>query len=149
MAQKAQKLSLYLFDTPINECSGPAIKAYITDLYFHIASFPNVRAMTSFFKRFGLTMKFNRTIDDPKNGKIREYLLNERFQEEGYFWKRQDVPEDAQPIKLLSNGSLVTGYVKRIGDIIHVWRPNPNAKEVFDEMPLNARIEYKRNYGIF
>ena len=48
----------------------------------------------------------------------------------------------------LSNGSLTTCYAAFDDDnnTVEILRPNPNAKEVYPTMPLEAELEYRKNH---
>lgn len=58
------------------------------------------------------------------------------------FWYRKDLPKGVHPILLRSNGSIAKGYWRRNGDIIEIYRPNPNAWEVFNPL-WHDRIGWK------
>lgn len=82
--------------------------------------------------------------DDPYD--VTYYKLSHKFQEgrchayDGhrypYFWKMEELPEDAKPIMLKSNGSMVIGYFTNDDGYITLYRPNPNAKEVYRPIPF-------------
>lgn len=67
----------------------------------------------------------------------------------GYFWKLADIPENAKPIKALSNGSIVTCYFVNDGKTINFYRPNPNAKEVYKPLSIDDYIAHRRIYGLY
>lgn len=66
---------------------------------------------------------------------------------ERLFWSLQDVPEGATAYTGLSNGSLVTCYFENKGGVHHIYRPNPNAKEVYMPLPLEEHIKYMSQFG--
>ena len=45
----------------------------------------------------------------------------------------------------LSNGSLVDCYIGIGEDVIDIYRPNPNAKEVYNKMEFQDELKYRRN----
>lgn len=48
----------------------------------------------------------------------------------------------------LSNGNLTTCYAAfdDENNTVEILRPNPNAKEVYPTMPLDAELEYRKNH---
>ena len=143
MANKNNALSLIIFDEPTNRFAGPITKAYISDWEFHVARFPSIDSMATFCKRFGLHLKLIE-----QNFGVRIYAVRERFQDK-FFLSIKDLPDNAKPMKVLSNGSIVTGYVSRDGDIITVYRPNPNVESIYKPMTQKCHIAYQKKYGIF
>ena len=83
-----------------------------------------------------------------ENG-IARFSLNREFREEKYFRKLSEVPNEAKPIKALSNGSIVTCYFLNDGKIIHWYRPNPNSKNVYKPMTLQQHIRHCEVYGLY
>lgn len=84
-------------------------------------------------------------------GWIKHYVLSKEIVDTGlYFWTVDQVLDFAKglPIKKvkgMSNGSIVDCYVV-IGDSeITVFRPNPNALEVYVPMEFEDSIEFKKN----
>jgi len=121
-------------------------KAFIADYLFHAASFKgNTESFDIFVKRLGLTL-LPATFQHGPGADF--YNVKENFAE-ALFWKKSEVPANAHPILGHSNGSLVKCYWKRVGDTIEVYRPNPNAKEVFKPLPLKLHILIGRNNGGF
>lgn len=70
---------------------------------------------------------------------------------DAYFWKITELPNRAKPIKALSNGSIVTCYYfKNYKDnTITIYRPNPNAKEVYKPLNIEEHIQHKNIYGCY
>lgn len=64
-----------------------------------------------------------------------------------YFWELSDIPNNAVKFTGLSNGSLVDCYYLNEGNKTTIYRPNPNAKEVYKPLDLNAHIAYMRENG--
>lgn len=65
----------------------------------------------------------------------------------GGFWKLSEVPTQAKPILGHSNGSIVTCYIWNDGKQLHIYRPNPNAKEVYKPLSLEEHIKYMNEHG--
>lgn len=84
-------------------------------------------------------------------GTYRKYNMSHRIDSpcNGGFWKREDVPADAKPIKAFSNGSIVTCYYTNDGETIKIYRPNPNATEVYKPLTTKQHIEHCRIYGSY
>ena len=87
----------------------------------------------------------------PNGGTYRKYSMNRKIDSpyNGGFWKREDVPADAKPIKALSNGSIVTCYFTNDGETIKFYRPNPNAKEVYKPLSTELHIAHVKTYGCY
>ncbi len=170
MANKNNQLELFIVERPNTKRYADGnryeYKAYITDYNFHVASFYTLEGMREFIRHFGLHLTFIEAHDTDKQpgykgrtGIVKRYAIRERFHdaechktEHGifkYFWSLDEVPANAKPIKLLSNGSIVDGFTRREGDVINVYRPNPNAKEVYKPLELDEHIKHQRTKYIF
>jgi len=75
-------------------------------------------------------------------------ILNKQI-EDRYFWRLSDIPDLDECISYqdLCNGGLVTCYSHAAEDTVTIYRPNPNAKQVYNPLPLKAHTEYQRVYG--
>lgn len=82
-----------------------------------------------------------------EGAKVTYYKLNRKFREDKYFWHYEDLPDGVRPIVGHSNGSLVTCFFKDDGETITIFRPNPNAHEVYMPMTTENHIEYMREHG--
>lgn len=91
----------------------------------------------------------------PTTGKITFYNLSKDIISKcgGGFWNLNQMLEQANGRRLktfigLSNGSLTTCYAAFDDDkkTVEILRPNPNAKEVYPTMPLEAEIKYRLNH---
>ena len=85
-------------------------------------------------------------------GKITFYNLSKNINNpcNGGFCNMEQLQEMSKGQKLkkfkgLSNGSLVDCYVGIGENVINIYRPNPNAKEVYQEMDFAEELEYRRN----
>lgn len=119
------------------------------DFNFYLAEFDTKEQLDFFAETLGFTYEFKEERTAMNGGTYNEFKVSHYFKEEPYFWKREDVPVLARPVKLLSNGSIVTGYVWNDGTTIHIYRPNPNAKEVYKPMSLEDHISYQKIMGMF
>ena len=152
------------------------------DNQFYLAEFDNINQLDLFAKTLGFTYKLLEEtpfLGDNKNI-YRHYEMSHNIKNESYgFWKREDVPKDASPIKALSNGSIVTCYFVNDGKNITIYRPNPNAtvenknryksqeeyeravsnrvyypnslqfEAVYDPLPLAEYIKHRKMYGTY
>lgn len=118
---------------------------------WYLAEFPTETAFHRWLDYCGLEIKLEETTVNPnfpKCGIWKRFSVNRKVKEEFYFWKKEEVPDNAKLITLLSNGSLVTGFILNDGEVLHIYRPNPNAKEVYNPMPSEERIEYVKENGL-
>lgn len=79
---------------------------------------------------------------------FKEFTTNTVYQSE-YFVDIENLPKNAQKIKGLSNGSIVDCYFTNEKDILTVYRPNPNCKDIYKPMNIEEYIEYQRNNAVF
>lgn len=161
MANKNFDLTLTIVERPnlkrYTDGNRYDYKAVIKDYNFHVASFRTLDGMAEFIKYFGLHLEHIETYNSDEipckewnAGIIKRYRVRERFHDAGYFYSREQVPADAKPMKLLSNGSIVDGYTLRDGDVINIYRPNPNAdKSVYNPLPTPEHIDYQNKHFIF
>lgn len=63
------------------------------------------------------------------------------------FWSLDDLPTNRTPFTGLCNGSYVTCYMAYDEDGTHVYRPNPNATDVYNPLPLEERIKFAKEFG--
>jgi predicted Zn-ribbon and HTH transcriptional regulator len=87
-----------------------------------------------------------------QTGKIVFYNVSKNINNpcDGGFWNMEQLQEMSRGQKLkkfkgLSNGSLVDCYIGIGEDRIDIYRPNPNAKEVYQKLSQSEEINYRRN----
>jgi|SRR5690625_2469624 len=85
-------------------------------------------------------------VDHPREV-IRHASLGDLAIHDQLFWFLNEIPTGATPYIDLCNGSLVTCYWVNKGGVHHVYRPNPNAKEVYTPLPLEEHIKYMSQFG--
>lgn len=113
-------------------------------LGFHFASFKNINQAKKFFDIFGA--KFSPFYAD----EFYESWESEKiFKDEGYFWKKEELPKGVKKIKALSNGSIVDCYYKKTDKAVLFYRPNPNAKNVYKPLSIDEHIKYQKENGIY
>ncbi len=76
------------------------------------------------------------------------YILDKPIEERS-FWDLSQIEniENCVSYYNLSNGSLVTCYCEVLEDKVINYRPNPNAKKVYNPLPIKAHVEYMKIYG--
>ena len=121
----------------------------IHNAQWHFARFNTMEQLDFIAETLGFSYELRDEHKTVENGVIREYNINRKISDPhcGGFWTRADVPADAKPIKALSNGSIVTCYFTNDGKTITMYRPNPNAKDVYKPLPLEQHIAHERIYG--
>jgi hypothetical protein len=121
------------------------------DHQWHFADMDNMEQLQFLADTLGFTFTIKEEKPWPNGGTYREYSMSHKIDSRcgGGFWKRDDVPAEAKPIKALSNGSIVTCYFTNDGDTIRIYRPNPNAKEVYKPLTTKQHIAHCRIYGTY
>lgn len=115
----------------------------------------NEKELKKMLDFLGIEMAKHSERDDEDFGKIAFYelskpIINDRS---GGFWTLEELKEKSKTgnlnnlkkIKGLSNGSLVDCYVEVLDDVVYIYRPNPNAKEVYVKLDFDVQIKYMRN----
>lgn len=85
-------------------------------------------------------------IETKEKGKIEIYSLDVEIEEKS-FWKLEDIPQGAKKFKGLSNGSYVDCYYIHTEKGSRIFKPNPNAKEVYKPLTLEEHIQYGKIHG--
>lgn len=116
-----------------------------------LAEFSTVEQLDLFAKTLGFTYTAECYRATEENGIIREYRLSHKIERGGWggFWKLEDLPDGAKPIKALSNGSIVTCYFTNDGETIRFYRPNPNAHDIYKPLSVEEHIAHQRIYGSY
>jgi hypothetical protein len=115
---------------------------------FYIAEFHNAHQLDFFAETVGFTYELAECKESDLFGLYREYSIDRKF-EDGSFWSLEELPIGARPIKAFSNGSIVTCYYTNDGEIITIYRPNPNAKTVYSPLTIQQHIAHKQIYGSY
>lgn len=118
---------------------------------WRFASFVNKEQLDCLAETLGFTYEL---VEETSTsfGKYQRYTMDKNIVEPlgyGGFWKLADLPDGVKPIKALSNGSIVTCYYLTMDDRIELYRPNPNAKEVYKPLDINEHIAHQRIYGTY
>ena len=115
------------------------------DYQYHLAEFPTKEAFETWCEYCGVEIKLEEEKEalNKECGTWKRYSVNVDVDDDNLFWNLDEIPEGAKSITLLSNGSLVAGYIFNDGKILHVYRPNPNAKELYNPLSLDEDIAYR------
>lgn len=111
---------------------------------WYLAEFDSLEQLHFFENVVGFKTHFI----EMENG-IARFSLSHEFKEEKYFWKLSELPAGVKPIKALCNGSIVTCYFLNDGKIIHWYRPNPNARNVYKPMTIQQHIKHCEVFGLY
>ena len=112
--------------------------------FYHFAEMHTIEQLEKFSNMLGFTYTLEEVSQSEEHGKYRRYSISRTIDDRcgGGFWKLSDIPDDAKPFKALSNGSIVDCYFLNDGETIHIYRPNPNAKEVYKPLSLKDHINF-------
>lgn len=88
-----------------------------------------------------------RVYDTKEYGKVLDYYINDVEIEEKSFWHQEDIPKNAIQFKDLCNGSYVDCYYVHSENKSEIFKPNPNAKDVYIPLSLEEHLEYSRVNG--
>lgn len=118
---------------------------------WHFGDFDNMEQLQFLADTLGFTYTLEETKTWFNGGTYRKYSMSHSIVSpcDGGFWKCEDIPAEAKPIKALSNGSIVTCYFTNDGETIRFYRPNPNAKEVYKPLELSEHIAHCKTYGSY
>lgn len=116
-------------------------------------AYKTVTGFKQFMKVYGLEIDTTMTeiINNeyqPNNKTMLIKFKPSKFDEHS-FWKIEDIPNFKICKKFvgLSNGSYVDCYYKKLKHGNVVYRPNPNAKEVYKPLSLYEHIAYSKELG--
>jgi len=115
--------------------------------FHYFAEMDTAEQLERFSKMLGFTYKLEEVSKSEQHGEYRRFSMSHTIEDRcgGGFWKLSDIPENAKPFKALSNGSIVDCFFLNNGETIHIYRPNPNAKEVYKPLALKERIKFVKN----
>lgn len=118
---------------------------------WYLAEFDKIRQLKKIAEKmgFGYFLEEVKKSTWGKHMNIYYYSLSHSFEEEQSFWSLKELPAGVKPFTAHSNGCLVTCYYINDGHTIHIYRPNPNASEVYKPLSLNEHIEYIKKNGGF
>ena len=116
------------------------------DWQWYLAEFQNSEQLDYMAHVLGFTYTLRKEEESKRFGVYREYDINRKFQD-AHFRSNTKLPENAKPMKALSNGAIVTCYFVNDGETITIYRPNPNDKDIYKPLPIEQHIAHQRIYG--
>lgn len=124
-------------------------KVIIHNGMFYFAEFDTVGQLDFFAKTLGFTYVLRDESESERCGLWKNFDLDRHINSpcNGGFWKLEDLSAGVRPIKALSNGNIVTCYFLNDGETITIYRPNPNAKDVYRPLSLEEHIAHQKIYG--
>ncbi len=112
------------------------------------AEFDNVEQLDFFLRTLGISRKLEEEREAFWGGQYQAYSLDRKLADR-LFWRLDELPAEAKPIKALSNGSIVTCYYYNDGETVTLYRPNPNAKEIYHPLTIEQHIKHQQVYGSY
>lgn len=150
MENKKNNNKIYMYNTkPYQKDYTISIDNY-KDTMFNIASFNNFEQFEFFQKTLGFKIELIEIINKNTEKEVKIYRSNYKIIDNS-FWKLEELPKNSKPIKALSNGSIVTCYYCKNykNNTITIYRPNPNAKDIYKPLELEEHIKHKKIYGTY
>jgi len=131
----------------IRENPGSEYKYLIRTKYAQgYTAYRTQKGFMDFMKRSNLKIKFVEKYHNKEYGKILIYNLIGEVKDL-LFWKMSELPEGVIKFKGLCNGSYVDCYYIHNENGSTVYRPNPNAKEVYNPLTLAEHIKLNKVIG--
>lgn len=131
-----------------NKYDGYNHRYIIRNGEWHFGRFPTMEKLREFLDYADVHLKLvdEEIYSDRRCGIYRKWEMDRGIDDTHYFWQLGELPRDAKPFTGLSNGCLVTCYLYNNGKDLEIYRPNPNAKGVYEPLPLEKhRFFCKRN----
>lgn len=116
---------------------------------FYYAEFSTIEQLQFHADLLGFKYSLKCEEKTERFGLYQLYEMTHSIDDHHTFSKISDIPEDAKPFKALSNGSIVTCYFTNHDKKINIYRPNPNAKEVYKPLELVCHLKHKEIYGSY
>lgn len=116
---------------------------------YHLASFSNIEQLQVFLKRFKIKLIKKDIYNKGKYNEVNVYRTNKLLVNNSVsFWDLNEIPKNAKKIKALSNGNIVDCYYTNSKNVLKIYRPNPNAKNVYKPLSTEQYILYHKKFGI-
>lgn len=119
---------------------------------WHMGNIQNKEQLNGFLNFFNIELtNVIHEVEHDTTGKIIFYNLSKNIKNDNrYFWSMEQLKEfsngaELKKVKGLSNGSVVDCYAEIREDEVIIYRPNPNAKEVYKEMNHQDELNYRCN----
>ena len=121
----------------------------IHDGMWHFADIDSMIQLNKLAETIGFTFTLQEEKKFFNGGNYCRYSMDRNIIDGKGFWDISDLPSDAQPIKALSNGSIVDCYFTNDGETISIYRPNPNAKNVYKPLSTIDHIIHCKEFGTY
>lgn len=150
MINKYENLMVYKYDKAKNDSVQGGYKYLIKDYGFRpYTAYETDKGFNDWLERSNLKLEHIETNSIEADG---EMTTVDIYKAHGtitdrLFWDMKEVPENAKKFKGLSNGSLVDCYYIHTENGAEIYRPNPNAKEVYKPLSLEEHLEFQRVNG--
>lgn len=123
---------------------------HTVDGNFYLAEFETQEQLKFFLDTLGVTIK--QEVEKRESELLGVYTrleLSHRIEGDNGFISPDELPQNAKPIKALSNGSIVTCYYLNDGETVKLYRPNPNIKEIYKPLSTEEHIKHVQIYGLY
>lgn len=144
---------LYIYKEKLEKRDYIACIETINNFMFNIASFKTIEQLEKFKNLLGFDYELQEIVNEGLKNEVKIYNLDYTIVDDftGGFWKLEYIPKNAIKFKALSNGSIVDCYFKKDKrkNEIRIYRPNPNAKEVYKPLTTDEHIEFQKLYGTY
>lgn len=145
-----ENLTIFEYDKARNDHVQGGYKYLITSHgLMPYTAFRTDKGFNDWLKRSNLTLEHidtNKIEQEDETITVKMYKANGTIKEFS-FWNMEQVPTNAIQFKGFSNGSLVDCYYIHTENGSEIYRPNPNAKEVYKPLSINEHIEHQRVNG--
>ncbi|MEC2463522.1 hypothetical protein P9X10_01225 [Bacillus cereus] len=111
---------------------------------FQMNDFNTRSQLDAWAKLLGVTLVH---IDTNSSG-VTTYRIDQLIREV-LFWYPQELPQGVKRHKGVSNGDIVDCYVYVQQGVTTIFRPNPNAKEIYKPLTIDERIAYSKDNSKF
>lgn len=130
----------------VNSCHRS--KVIIHNGMWIAAEFDNEEQLDFFLRTLGINRKLEEEREAFWGGKYLAYSIDRKLASDS-FWRLDELPAEAKPIKALSNGGIVTCYYYNDGETVTLYRPNPNAKEIYHPLTIEQHHKHRQIYGSY
>ena len=105
-------------------------------------TFVSFDAFKKYAEFLGVTYKYWDNCDS-----VKRYRLSHDIKEMPGFWSLDELPEGVKPIYAMCNGSMVLCYFRTMEHDVEFYRPNPNAKEVYQPLSFEMMQRVRKGNG--
>jgi hypothetical protein len=101
-------------------------------IFGHFKGFSSMCELDKFANLLGFKYELFDTFHNAQLGEVKKYSISHFIDDDigRSFWNLEELPNGAEKVNLVDNGDTVTCYFINDGAIIHLYRPNPNVREL-------------------